>query len=55
MSKNETFKILFFSLQICCQTTLATLLGFSLKMADKVADFKMTYYHFLKKLNVRQT
>ena len=33
------------------KTTFRTLLGFSFKMADKVADLKMTCYHFLKKLN----
>ena len=57
MSKNETFKFLFFSLQICChfqlETILRTLLGSSFKMADKVADLKLTCYHFLKTLNIR--
>ena len=50
MSRNETFKFQFFSLQICCHT----LLDFPFKMADKVADLKLTCYHFLKTLNLRQ-
>ena len=50
MSINKTFAAIFNR-----KTTLGTLLGFSFKMADKVADLKMTCYHFLKKLNVRQT
>ena len=57
MYKKDTFKFLFFSLQICChfqlETTLRTLLGSSFKMADKVADLKLTCYHFLKTLNIR--
>ena len=37
------------------KTTLGTLLGFSFKMADKVADLKMTCYHFLKKYKTNLT
>ena len=29
--------------------------GYSLQMADKVADLKMIWFHFLKKINIRQT
>ena len=42
----------------CChfqsEITLGTPLGFSFKLADKVADLKLICYHFLKTLNLRQ-
>ena len=58
MSRNETFKFQFFSLQICChfqsKMSLGTLLGFPFKMADKVTYLKLTCYRFLKTLDIRQ-
>ena len=57
MSRTEIIKFQFFSLQISChfqyEMALGTLLGFPFKMADKVADLKLTCYHFLKTLNLR--
>lgn len=58
MFRNETFKLLlsrFNSLPFSIGNNTRNFLCFTFKMADKVAVLKLTFYHLLKTLDIRQT